>query len=113
MLAGLNLKIIGLLVVFAAILGAGWYIKRLQSQVEGLTTEKIVLENSIKIQNAAIDQLKVDSDARLAQAEIALKAAQDAVEKAKGRARIIYKTKPSTPGNDCKSALDLINEGVK
>lgn len=109
MLAGLYAKLITAAAIIALVLAGVFYVKRLQAKVEHLTAENTLLQQSVKEQNDAVDQLKKDADARVKAGEAAIAAAQEATKKAKGKATIIYKSKPSTPGNDCKSALDLIN----
>ena len=109
MFAGLYVKLIAAAIVVAAVLGAVWYVKHLQSEVAELTTQNTVLSSKLQDQNNAIDALKEDADARLKAGEALVAAAKEETKKAKGRSTIIYKTKPSTPGDDCKSALDLVN----
>ena len=110
MFAGTYARLIMIAVIVMAVLSGVWYVKHLQGQVEELTAKNIVLTQEIANQNAAVDALKKDADARVAAGEAAVKAAKAETAKAKGRAVIIYKKPPSTPGNDCKSSLDLINE---
>jgi uncharacterized protein HemX len=109
MFAGMYAKLIGIAIIVAAVLGAVWYVNHLQDQVKTLTSANIVLESKIKDQNDAVDALKKDADARVAAAEVAVAAAKDETVKAKKKATIIYKQAPSTPGDNCKSALDLVN----
>jgi uncharacterized protein HemX len=109
MFAGMYAKLIGIALIVAAVLGGVMYVRHLQSKVETLTTEKAVLEGKVKDQNDAVDALKKDADARVAAAEVAVAAAKDETVKAKKKATIIYKQAPSTPGDNCKSALDLVN----
>lgn len=112
MLTGLYAKLIAAAIIVAAVLGAVWYVTSLQNEVKELTTQNTLLSSKLKDQNDAIDLLKQDADARVKAGEEAVKAAKEETKKAKGRATVIYKTAPSTPGNDCKSALDLINAGA-
>lgn len=109
MLSGMYIKLIGAALIAAAVIGGYLYVTNLQDKVETLTSEKVALEGQIVTQNAAIDTWKKDADVRLAANEAALVAAQAETAKAKGKATIIYKWKPSTPEDSCKSALDLIN----
>ncbi len=110
MFAGLYAKLIIAAIIVALVLGGVWYVRNLQNEVQTLTTEKALLESKIVEQNAGIDALKKEADERLKAGEAAVAAAKEETKKAKGKATIIYKTKPSTPGDDCKSALDLIND---
>jgi cell division protein FtsB len=106
-------KLIAAALILAAIIGAGLYVKNLQSKVVELTAQNTVLSTKLNDQNEAIKTLKQDADARLKAGEALIAAAQEETKKAKGRSTIIYKTKPSTPGDDCKSALDLVNTAVQ
>lgn len=109
MLSGMYIKLIAASLIIAAVLGGVFYVRGLQGKVEDLTAQKIVLETQISTQNAAIETWKTDADARLKAGEAALLAAQAETVLAKNKATIIYKWKPSTPGDACKSALDLVN----
>jgi len=120
MLAGMYIKLIAAGVIIAAALGAVWYVNNLQETVEEQKAVIIQKEANIKQlgaaieqQNAAVDALKKDADARLAAAETKLVVARAETAKAKSRATIIYKEKPSDPNDLCKSALDLVNGGAK
>lgn len=113
MLTGLYARLIGIGLIVAACLGAWWYVHHLQSEVKELTTQVTVLGGKLKDQNDAIDLLKKDADARVAAAQQQIALAQAETLKAKGRATIVYKAKPSDPTNLCKSALDLVNGGAK
>jgi len=120
MITGLYARLIGVGLIVAALLGAFWYVKHLQGQVADLRQEVAVKEASIRqlstaidTQNAAIDSLKKDADARLAAAEAALVKARADTAAAKKKAGTIFKAKPSDPSNLCKSALDLVNGGAK
>lgn len=113
MLSGLYIKLIAAAIIVAAVLGAVWYVKHLQGQVADLTAQNTILVDKLKTQNDAIDALKVDADKRVKAGEEAVAAAKAETAKAKGKATIIYKTKPSTPGDACKSALDLVNGAAK
>jgi hypothetical protein len=109
MLSGLYLKLIAAAVVVAAVLGAWWYVSNLRSENARLTTEVTVLGTKLKDQNDAVIAMKEDADKRLAAAQGQLDAAKQETVAAKKRSTIIYKTVPSTPGDNCKSALDLVN----
>lgn len=112
MFSGLYARLIAVAVVIAIVFGALAYVRGLKSENAELKGENIVLSTKLKSQNDAIEQWKAEADARLAAAQADLEKAKEEAAKAKGKATIIYKTKPSTPGDACKSALDLIN-GVK
>ena len=113
MFAGMYLKLIALAIVVAAVLGGIWYVHHLQSEVKDLTTQNVTLSTKLEQQNAAVIAFKEDADKRLAAGQAELTKAQAEAAKNKATARIIYKTKPSTPGDLCKSALDLVNGGAK
>jgi predicted nucleic acid-binding Zn-ribbon protein len=109
MFAGMYAKLIGIALIIAAVLSGVMYVRHLQKEVDTLTAANVVLESKIKDQNDAVDALKKDADARVAAAQVAVQAAKDETVKAKKKATIIYKQPPSTPGDNCKSALDLVN----
>lgn len=109
MLSGMYIKLIGAALIAAAVIGGYLYVSNLQDKVETLTTQKAALEGQIVTQNAAIDAWKRDADERLAAGAAALELAKAETVKAKAKATIIYKWKPSTPEDACKSALDLVN----
>jgi hypothetical protein len=113
MLSGLYIKLIAAAVIVAAVLGAVWYVNDLQDQVSDLTTKNTLLTDKLKTQNDAIETWKAEADKRVAESAEAVAAAKAETAKAKGKATIIYKTKPSTPGDACKSALDLVNGAAK
>lgn len=112
MLSGLYARLIAAAIALAIVLGGFWYVHSLRKEIAELKEANVVLSTKLKSQNDAIEQWKKDADARLAAAQADLDKAKEEAAKAKGKATIIYKSKPSTPGDACKSALDLIN-GVK
>lgn len=81
----------------------------LQTENGRLRGDNAVLTQKITDQNAAIDTWKKEADARLAAAQFELLQAKAARAAAETRAKSISTAKPSTPGNDCKSTLDLLN----
>jgi hypothetical protein len=109
MFSGLNFKLIAIVIAVIAIFGLYKYVGHLKGEIKDLEQQNTVLSTQIQSQNTAIQQWKDDADLRLKAAQDDLKVAKEAADKNKGQAQVIYKTKPSTPGNDCKSALDLIN----
>jgi ArsR family metal-binding transcriptional regulator len=120
MISGLYTRLIGIAIIVAACLGAWWYVSSLRSTITALKADNItliaqgeVLAQKIKDQNAAADVFKADADNRLKAADAQLAAAKADTVNAKARATTIYKTPPSTPGNDCMSALDMINGVTK
>ena len=119
MFAGMYAKLIAAALVVALILGGIWYVKHLQNEVADLTqqvatlnAQNAALTTSIHQQNDAIGALKTEADTRLAAAAVELAKAKAATKAAQGRATVIYKQPPSTPGNDCKSTLDLLNSAA-
>jgi cell division protein FtsB len=112
-------KLIAIALVVAIVLGGIWYVKHLQNevadltqQVSTLTAQNAQLTASIEHQNEAINTLQKEGAARLAAAAIELAKSKAATKAAQARAGVIYKQPPSTPGNDCKSTLDLLNSAV-
>lgn len=113
MLGSLQLKLIAAAVAAALVGGVWLYVKGLRADNERLTTENAVMSQKLTEQNEAIETWKKESDARLAAAQEQLEKAMRETADAKRRAQSIFRAKPSTPGDACKSALDLINGGVK
>ena len=109
MFAGMYARLIVIGLIVAAVAGGWWYVSNLQDENEELRTAKTVLEAKIADQNAGIEALKREGAERLAAAQVEIEAAQAATVVAKKKATIIYKTPPSTPGDNCKSALDIVN----
>lgn len=113
MLSPLMFKFIGALVVIAALFGAYKYVGHLKNEINELQTANTVLSTTLKTQNDAIDKLKKEADERLKSHEKELEQAKKEAQEHQGKAQVIYKTKPSTPGDGCKSALDLVNGVAK
>lgn len=109
MFAGIYLKLIAAAIIVAAVVGGYMYVRHLQDSVARLETENLVLGSKIKEQNDAVDAMKADEQARMKAAAAAIASAKAETKRAQGKATVIYKTIPSTPGDDCRSALDLIN----
>ena len=109
MFAGMYARVIIIGLIVASVLGAWWYVSNLRSENAELLKAKIELEAKIIDQNAGIEALKTEGEQRLAAAKVEIEAAEAATVAAKKKATVIYKTKPSTPGDNCKSALDIIN----
>jgi hypothetical protein len=107
------LRLAGYAAVCAAVLGAYFYVTHLQKEVKTLTADKQALVNEIAVQNDAIQRFKQFADDRVKAAEAELAKAAEETRKARAKATIIYRTAPSKPGDDCGSALDLINGGTK
>lgn len=103
------MKLIVIAIAIAAIVGTYFYVRHLQNTNSDLEKDIVILDAKIADQNAAVQALKKEGDVRLAAAQKDLESAKVEASKGKAKARVIYKTAPSTPGNDCKSALDLIN----
>ena len=109
MLAGIYIKLIAAAIIVAAVVGGYLYVRNLQDTVTELTVQMEVCGGKVRDQNAAIEALRLNAEARQKAAEVAIAEARAQTKKAQGKATVIYKTAPSTPGDDCKSALDLIN----
>lgn len=104
-------KQIALLLAFIAVLGyAKVQTSRLHAAQKDLATEQVKnldLEAKIKLQNDAIDQLKVDADKRKAEGEVIIEAAKKEAESHQQKAAQISTRAPI--GDDCKAALMLGN----
>lgn len=113
MFSTLTAKLVALGIVVAMTITGWMYVTGLQDDVARLETEKAVLVEKVKDQNEAI--LSIEENAKLRQKAAAkdLEAAAKVAERAKADAQAYYRAKPSTPADRCKSALDLINGGVK
>jgi len=113
MFTGLYARLIGIAAILALVGGAWWYVHNLQTKNAALTTENILLNDKIKTQNAAVEKLKNEADARLANAQAELAVAQAQADKITTKSRIIYKTVPTkgtaTCEGDRQSTLDLLN----
>lgn len=113
MLIGIYSKLIAVISIIAVAMGAWMYVSHLRTENTLLTVRVNELNTKLSDQNAAIDTLKKDGDARVASGIIEITKAQTETARAKSKSIIIYKAKPSTLGNDCKSALDMINMATK
>jgi len=123
MISTLYLKLAGAAAVLALVGGAYLYVSHLRSSVETLKTAAVQREmyvnqqtdkiaslgQTLKDQNDAVDALRAEGAARLKQAAADLAVAKRAAVAAKASAQTIFITKPSTPDDLCKSALDLLN----
>ena len=116
MFSGLYVKLIAAGLGLVAVLGTMWYVSNLQNQVQTLQHANTVLVDQGNVlaakiveQNNAVDAMKAEATARERAGAIAIAAAKAETAKAKKKATVIYKTPPSTPGDKCKSSLDLIN----
>lgn len=109
MFTGFYARLIGIAVILFALLGTAMYVRSLRAEIKTLSTENTVLSQRIEIQNAAVDEYKKEADKRLTAAAVELKRAKVETAKANKRANDFYRAKPSTPADDCKSTLDLIN----
>jgi hypothetical protein len=113
MLSSLYAKLAGLAIILALITGAYAYVGHLKHEVTELTAQNTILTSKLQDQNAAITQLKIDSDAREVAGKAAIAAAAASVAAGKAQAKIIYQTKPSKPNDLCRSTIDLINGAKK
>ena len=113
MFSDIKIKLILLAVVLVAIFGAYKYVTGLQDKVTNLQAEVTTLSTKLQTQNDAIIQMKKDATARIDSHKAELANAKKLADASKGKAQIIYKIKPSTPGDMCKSALDMINGSNK
>lgn len=101
---------LGLAVIAFLIIGWQWWSNEtLSEKITKLEKENADLVTKIRVQNAAVEQIKIEADEKLAAAKKDIEAAKKTADVHREKATVIYKTIPSTPGDDCKSSLDLIN----
>lgn len=107
---GLNYLKLGIAAVIALLIGwhliGDWKTGHDLKDARALATQ---LQANLDLQNAAITKLKTDADERLATAQKDLTSAKVLADGLRGKAKIIYKVAPSTPGDLCSSTLQLIN----
>lgn len=115
-----NPKLIGIALVALALAGVGFYVWRLKSEIGDLhdqlktvTEERDTARADVRLQNLSIEKMKQDSIARELAGKALIEQAQKAAQENKSKATVIYKTKPSKPGDSCQSALDLVNGSAK
>jgi cell division protein FtsB len=108
------------IVIALVVLAAIWWVKNLVDTVEKqkvtITEQKMTIKKlgeDIEVQNAAVQKLKTDTDKRLADAKVAIAAAQAKSKINKQRAVDINKATPEFPNDLCKSADMLINKEIK
>lgn len=109
----LQMKLAGVLLVSLAAVSTVLYVRHLKNELADVTAQKVQVETQLNLQNAAIKQMKADSDAREAAAKEAIAQAKAQADATRAKATVIYKTSPSKPGDLCSSALDLINGSAK
>ena len=108
-LTPIQMKLAGAALGVLAIASAVFYVRHLKTDLQAAREKVTELQVKLKVQNEAILQMKKDSDAREIASKEMLEVAKKDADSARVRASSIHKAQPSTPGNDCKSALDLIN----
>lgn len=108
-----NPKLAGAAVVALALLCVSLWIWHLKSSLAEVTAQKVQVEAQLNLQNAAIRQMKIETDAREQAGKVLVEQAKKEAEQSRRKATAIYKSKPSDPKDLCKSALSLINEGSK
>ena len=113
MITGLYARLIAIGLIMAALAGAWFYVSHLRAENAELTQQVAILGAKLDEQNKAVEAWKAEADKRQKAGEEALKLAQAETVKAKAKAGSFYKAKPSTPGDNCKSALDLMNGVAK
>lgn len=104
-----QMKIAGALLVVLAVAAMGLKIRNLKSDLKESQDKVTELNVKLKVQNEAVLSLKAEADAALERHKQELQVANDALEQAKEKAQVIYKTPPSQPKDLCNSALDLMN----
>lgn len=105
----LIIKLIALAVIVAIASYFVYNYNHMKSVIKEHEATITTLNNNIAAQNAAVDLLKKETDAKLALGAKALEEAKKNTVVLAGKATTIYKSLPSVPGNDCKSALILGN----
>ncbi len=106
-------KIIAVVVLALAAYGGYRYVNNLHDENVRLTAENAIISQKLTEQNEAIEAWKKEADAKLAAAQDEIEKAKKETAAARTRAQSFFRAKPSTPGDACKSALDLINGGGK
>jgi hypothetical protein len=120
-----NLVLVGILA--AAILGAGIYIKILKSDLSAAIAEKNVvvaelqvsqasvkgLQQAILDQNAAIDKMKAEIDARLAAHQIEINKARAIAISYKKQAQELMDSKVPPTESNCEASNNLINKELQ
>lgn len=111
MLSTLYVKLISGAALVLALWAGYSYVTGLQDKVATLGKDNAVLVEKLNTCSGMQLALKKTAEARVAAHAAQLKEAEEANKKALAKAKNYYTAKPSTPGDDCKSALDLINKG--
>jgi hypothetical protein len=110
--------------IFIAVLGTLVYIKILKSEVSSEKAKVTVLTNDLQIsqasvkelqisinqQNAAIDKLKNDADARVAAHQAEIDIAKHTAETYKQQAQVLMRRKANTTIPKCEDANKLFDE---
>lgn len=109
MLNSLYARLVGTLILVLMVWGGYMYISNLKTEILDLNQKLASTQTLLTARITELETIKKDAQARLDAAQIELDAAKIETSKAQQRARIIYKKPPSTPGDACKSALDLVN----
>lgn len=109
MLNSLYMRVAGLLMLMLLICAAYLYISNLKTDLAAAQQKLSETNVLLDTRTAELELIKKDAQVRLNTAQAALDTARSETIKAQQRARAIYKKAPSTPGDACKSALDLIN----
>lgn len=96
-------------VVLVMAFGLYNHVENLNDELISERAKVVEISTKLRLQNDAVIQLKKDADLRIASHKKDLEAAKSQSAVIQGKAQIIYKTRPSTPDDSCRSALDLIN----
>lgn len=108
------------IIIALVIIGAILWVRNLMSTVE--SQKKTIAQNEvviadlggkIELQNAAVDQLKKDADAREQLGKQAVAAAEAKARINKQRADQLAAAVPQFPDDLCRSANALINEEIR
>lgn len=122
-----NKTLIAGLILISIIAGGYGYIHVLKAENATIAAEKTTLttqltesqanikqlQNDIQAQNTAVDKLKSDADARLAQNQKEVRAAQATASTYKQQAADLLKRQAAVNVPKCDAANSLINEEIK
>lgn len=109
MLNSLYTRLVGTLILVLTVWGGYMYISNLKTEILDLNQKLASTQTLLTARITELETIKKDAHLRLEAAKSELNAAKSETAKAQQRARAIYKKPPSTPGDACKSALDLVN----
>jgi hypothetical protein len=98
-----------LVIVLVAVTAALLHIRYQKNTIDRLTTTVATRDAAILQQNHAIEQMKIDSSRRQAEAAQAVELARRAAQPHKSRAAAII-VQPPQHNDSCASAIELLDE---